>query len=629
VLILPNGQSYRHLNSTTMTFVKNLLPLLLLLPLSSFSQTEFVERVDPPFWWEGMKSEPLQLLVRGKDVGNAEVTFPDGFEAVTEKAESPDYLVINLKKDPVAGKYKLKFKGEDKKKTITYEIKPRTGYRPQGFDQNDVMYLLMPDRFANGNPSNDSRPNLLEKADRSNPGGRHGGDFAGITSKLDYLQDLGINTIWLNPHIINDLPTYSYHGYAMTDHYLSDPRFGTNSEFKKLCDEAHKRDIKIVIDVVLNHFGSNHYTVTNPPFEDWFHYPKSDTFVQSNFRSSALIDAHAAEIDRTKMLNGWFAPTMPDMDHSNPVMLKYINQNCAWWIEYAGVDGIRLDTQPYSHPSAVKAWNNYLKQEYPELKIVGESWLQTIPLSAYFLKGAGAKNNDLYDSGVDYITDFPMQYALRDAFMQNNEWTSGVSKLYYAIAQDYLWANANDRLIFLDNHDLDRYFTQVGEDLNKYKQGLATLFCLHGIPMIYYGAEIGMNGVKAKGDADLREDFPGGWPGDKRDAFTKEGRTDFENEVFDFTQKLIRYRRETEALKNGKTIHFIPDRGTYTIFRMTDQQRVMLILNNNTEAKKVNMDRFAECLKNKVAGKDIFSGEEIKTSGLLEVPAQGFRIVEF
>lgn len=612
---------------STMTFVKTLLLGLIILPFNLLSQTGNIERVDPPFWWENMKTENLQLLVKGDGIANAKVSFPEGFEADYKASESTDYLVIDLKNKPKAGTYKLVFELDGKTKKVNYQIKERNGYRPAGYDQNDVMYLLMPDRFANGNPSNDSHKSTKETVARVKPGGRHGGDFTGIISKLDYLKELGVNVIWLNPFIVNDMDSFSYHGYAMTDHYLSDPRIGTNEEFVKLCDEAHKRDMKIVIDVVLNHFGLYHYTVQNEPYKNWVH--NYDTFTVSNFRASTLIDLHAAEIDRQKMLDGWFAPIMPDVDHNNPVLLKYLNQNTAWWIEYAGVDGIRLDTQPFAEPKAVKAWNDYLKKEYPELKIVGEAWLQTLPLSAYFLKGAGAKNTDFYDSGIDYVTDFPTQYALRDAFTQNNSWTEGISKIYYTIAQDYLWANASDRLTFVDNHDLDRYYTAIGEDPNKFKQGLATLFCLHGIPMIYYGTEIAMKGLKTKGDGYLREDFPGGWPGDERDAFTAEGRTDFENEIFDFVQKLIQYRRSSEPLKKGKTKHFIPDRGTYTLFRMTDQQKVMLVLNNNSTEKTVQMERFAECLKNKTAGKDIFSGETISTSGALTIPAQGFRIIEF
>jgi glycosidase len=405
----------------------------------------------------------------------------------------------------------------------------------KGFDKTDVVYLIMPDRFANGDPSNDDMPGMLEKADRNNTDGRHGGDIKGISSHLDYIADLGVSAIWMNPLLENNNPEYSYHGYAITDFYNVDARFGTNEDYVNLVKSSHEKGLKVIMDMVFNHASIYNWLIEDLPSEDWIH--QFSEYTRSNFRGSTIMDPHASDYDREKFLTGWFDHHMADLNQKNKLFANYLIQNSVWWIEYSGIDGIRIDTQPYSCKEFVTEWSSRVFQEYPEFNVVGEAWQQKESITAYFQKDA--PNRDGYNSGIPSVTDFPMYFAMSKAFNERDGWTEGLAQIYYVLAQDFLYAAPEENLIFCDNHDLDRIYSSLGKNFSKWEMAMATLMTMRGIPMIYYGTEILMTGNAGDGHGFIRKDFPGGWPDDKTDAFTKEGRSKQQNEAFSFLQNLF------------------------------------------------------------------------------------------
>jgi glycosidase len=609
---------------------KLLLLTLILLSLSLCAQVGF-DRIEPPSWWIGMRNMDLQLLVHGKNISLCDVSinYPGIKVRKIHKVENPNYLFIDLSIERKAkpGKATILF-GYQREiiKTVEYELDAREkGSRERkGFNPSDYIYLIMPDRFSNGDTTNDSAPGMLEKADRANPNGRHGGDLAGILNHLVYLDSLGITAIWLNPVLENNMPRYSYHGYAITDFYRIDPRLGSDEDYKKLVIACHSRGIKVIMDMVFNHCGSSHWWMQDLPTSDWIHqFPE---FTRSNFRSETISDPYASDYDKSRMLTGWFDKTMPDLNQHQEFLANYLIQNSIWWIEHSGIDGIRMDTYPYSYPDFMARWMERIMEEYPEFSVVGETWLQKESTTAYWQKDAA--NRDGFNSQLPYVTDFPMHYAIRDAFNEQEGWTTGIARLYYILAQDFLYPDPQKTLVFADNHDLTRFFTSVGEDLDKWKMGMVFLSTTRGVPMIYYGTELLMTGEAETGHGNIRKDFPGGWPADTLNAFEPDGRTGRIRESFDYLSKLVKWRKDKPVIHSGKLKQFVPERDVYTFFRYNDSESVMVIMNNNEEERLMATDRFSECLSGYTKGKDVISGMTYDLTGSIRIPPKSALILE-
>jgi glycosidase len=587
------------------TFIQTILLLTIVVNLSA---QKTIDRIEPPFWWTGMKNTEVQLMVYGNKIAESEVTvnYDNVVVKSVDRVKNSNYLFLNLeiRKDAKPGGIEIVFKKGKKKIKHHYELKEKSE-RTRGFSSSDLIYLAMPDRFANGDPTNDNHKDMLEKADRENPLGRHGGDIKGVIDRLGYLKDMGITALWLNPTLENNQPKYSYHGYAITDFYNTDPRYGTNEDYKRLADELHKRDMKLIMDMIFNHCGSNHWWMKDMPADDW---ANTGPDYRSNFRGSSIADIHASEYDRKKMTQGWFDNHMPDMNQHNPFLAKYLIQNSIWWIEYADLDGIRMDTYPYPFKDFMAEWAKAVHEEYPDFTLLGETWLQRPAFTAYF-SGNNSISGD-FESGLNSTTDFPLYYATKKAFNDGDGWTSGLSSIYYILAQDFLYGNAYNNVIFLDNHDLDRYFSSVGKDLKKLKMGIGFLLTTRGIPMIYYGTEILSTGLEHEGHGHIRKDFPGGWEKDEVNAFTKDGRTKEQNEIFEYISKLAKWRKTSKAVTKGKLTHFAVDNNIYVYLRHTEGEAVMVIINNSDEhSRTLESFKYEEILKDYVMGKDIISGK--------------------
>lgn len=584
----------------------------LLLLYTGFPSTVYSQiRVEPPFWWAGMNNPDLQLLIYADNIADCELEFkyPGLSLSKVNKAENPNYLFLDLTftKDIKPGIVKLTFtKNGETQYTYNYEIRQRQSQSAnrKGFGPSDVIYLLMPDRFANGDPGNDSHPDMLEKADRTNPSGRHGGDIAGIKKNLNYLEDLGVTAIWINPLLENNQPAYTYHGYAITDFYKVDPRYGTNQDYVDLVTAAHQKGLKVIMDMIFNHCGINHWFIKDLPGKGWIH--EFPAFTRSNFRAESLTDPYASEIDRNTMQQGWFDNNMPDLDQRNPFVSKYLIQNSIWWIEYAGLDGIRMDTQPYPYKEIMTDWTKQVFSEYPDFNIVGEAWMQKESMTAYYQKDT--QLGDGYNSGVPSITDFPMYNAITKAFTEPEGWAEGMARIYYVLAQDFLYTNPSYNLIFADNHDLNRFYTTINKDLDAYKMATTFLLTTRGIPSIYYGTEFLMEGEEHKGHGDIRKDFPGGWASDSINYFNETDKSEDQKEAFKHLQTLLNWRKNSKAVSQGTLKHYIPSQGVYVYFREYENERVMVILNNSKEAQSVETARFKEDLRGTVYGKNVLTG---------------------
>ncbi len=588
-----------------------------------------IQRIEPAFWWVGMKNPTLQILIYGKDIASAPATLTyDGVEIIrTEKTENPNYqfIYLNIAATAKAGIVPITFTIGKKKKVINYELKSRVkeGTEFKGFTPADVIYLIMPDRFANGDETNDWLPGMLEKTNRTEPFGRHGGDLKGIEDHLDYMKDMGVTALWLNPVQENNQPKESYHGYAITDFYKIDPRFGTNESYNSLVKKCHDKGLKVVMDMVFNHSGNENWFIKDLPAKDWIHqFPE---YTNSNYRLSTTIDPYASKFDVDKMQQGWFDKHMPDLNQHHPLLATYLIQNSIWWVEHSQLDGIRMDTHPYPYKDFMSRWCKEVMTEYPNLNIVGEVWEDRVLLTSYFQPDS--KNADGYKGYLPSVTDFPLMGALNRAFNEKDGWDEGLTKIYYALIQDAGYTNANNNVIFLDNHDLTRFATTVGSDINKQKMGFAALLTLRGIPQLFYGGEIGMRGDGGN-HGKLRADMPGGWKGDTQNVFTSAGRTPDQNEIFNYLKTLLNWRKDKPVIHSGKLMHYIPENGLYVYFRYNDSESVMVILNNNQEAKTLDTKRFNESLTGFSSGKNIVTHESVANLQNLSLPAKSATILE-
>ncbi|MET1057256.1 MAG: glycoside hydrolase family 13 protein [Pedobacter sp.] len=605
---------------------------LVLLSANTWAQSK-PDHVDPLFWFTGMNNPKLQLLIHGKNIAGytAKLDYPGVKLVELHKVENPNYLFLDLEisADAKAGKFPISFLENGKKKfDYSYELKNRDASpsRIQGVTNKDLIYLLMPDRFANGDPSNDKVKGLKEQTlNRDSMYYRHGGDIQGVMNHLDYFKDLGITTLWMTPEVENDMPKASYHGYAVTDHYKIDPRYGTNALFKAYVDKAHANGLKIIKDIVHNHIGTGHWIFKDMPMKDWVN--QWPVYTQSSYRDEPVMDPHAAEADRKKMLDGWFVPTMPDLNERNPYVQNYLTQNHIWWIEYAGIDGLRLDTYPYNEPAYMADWATKLKAEFPNLSIFGETLVNSVASQAYFTQGNTVNRG--FDTQLPGVTDNMMKNTIYEALNGKSGWTDGIFRLYTVVSQDFLYQDANRNAIFLDNHDMSRFYSMINEDFNKYKSGIALLMTMRGVPQLYYGTEILMKNFSDP-DGLVRSDFPGGWAADKMNKFTAGGRTPKENEAFNYVSKLAHYRKESAALQSGKLIQYVPEDGMYVYFRITPEgsKTVMVILNAEDKVKTLKTERFAAQMKNTAAITNVISGEKFNSTKEITVPAKTTLVLE-
>jgi len=597
---------------------------------SLYSQQITLDRVEPPFWWVGMKNENLQLLVYGKSISltEPEIITPGLSIVKVTKAESPNYLFVDLEVSSGAtpGIYTLLFKKDGQTvQTFDYELKARRAGSAsrKGFDQSDVIYLLFPDRFANGDPGNDSHPEMLEKADRTNPDGRQGGDIQGMINKIDYIKDLGFTSIWHNPLLENNQAKYSYHGYAISNFYRIDPRFGNNDDYLRFIQLSHDKGLKVIKDMIFNHCGSGHWWMNDLPWQDWIN--QFESYTRSNFRAGTVFDPYVSEYDQNLFQRGWFDTNMPDLNQNNPFMINYLTQNSIWWVEYANLDGIRMDTYPYPFKEGMAQWAKRLMDEYPDFTVVAESWLTEPGQVATWQRGD--KLGLGYESHVTHVFDFPMYEAFRFAFNEQQGWNSGLVRFYNLLSQDYFYQNPGEIVIFADNHDGDRIFTKVNEDIRSLKLAMTFLLTTRGVPQIYNGTEIMMAGDEKVGHGDVRKPFPGGWPDDNRDAFTREGRTEQENEIFVHIHTLLNWRKSKPVIHYGRLMHFIPHNNTYIYFRYNETEKVMVILNNSDEEQKIDIRQFAELAGGYSVGVNILDNTTYQLNNL-KVPAKTGFILE-
>ena len=579
--------------------------LLLLLTTTLLSGQDL--RIEPPNWWTGMRGDTLQLMIHGTDAGSLDlaVDAPGVTLERTRGADSPNYLFayLTIGTDAAAGPVRLAF-SRDGRPVTTYDYPLLERERPAdsyaGFDAHDVIYLITPDRFANGDPTNDASDTLRETTvDRAADYARHGGDLRGITDHLDYIDSMGFTAVWPSPVLENDMDDYSYHGYAITDYYRVDPRFGTLADYRALADSARARGVKLIMDQVVNHIGSRHWWMEDLPYEDWLNYQGQAEPTISNHRRTTHQDPYAARVDAEQMTGGWFVGTMPDLNQRNPFLATYLIQNSLWWIETLGLGGVRQDTYPYPDADFMADWSCRIMEEYPNFSIVGEEWSLNPAIVAYWQRGHANPNG--YASCLPSVMDFPLQSALITALNAEETWGTGLVQLYEALANDFQYAAPRDIMVFAENHDMDRLATQLGGDVDHIKMALAYLLTIRGIPQLYYGSEVLIDNDAAPGDHGLiRTDMPGGWAGDSVSAFTGAGLTDQQRDVQDYLHQLLQFRKAHPVIATGETLHFAPHDGTYVYGRYAPDggERIVVVLNKHDEARTLPAETYRELLGN-------------------------------
>lgn len=616
--------------------MKRLLSIFVIfLSMTLFSQ---VEKIEPPFWFAEMHNPELQLMVYGPNVAQYDVAFSNAIQIKDiVKTENPNYLFVTIDtKNIVPGTYELQFLKNKKvvsKKAYEFKARRENSALRKGFDSSDLIYLIMPDRFANGNSNNDSTDNTVEKVNRKELSGRHGGDIQGIINHLDYLDELGVTAIWSTPLLEDNEPVYSYHTYAQSDYYKIDPRFGTNADYKRLAAEMHKRDMKLIMDYVTNHWGSKHWMIKDLPTKDWINYWENgdNGFQRSSYRMTTQFDSNASDADKEACMDGWFDTTMPDINQKNPLVLKYMIQNAIWWVEFADLDGFRVDTYSYNDKDGIAKWTKAIMDEYPNFNIAGEVWMHNQAQIAYWQKDSKVGAIDHYNSHLPTVMDFTLHNAIMTMFSEDEQgWDKGMLKAYENFANDFLYPDINNMFVFAGNHDTNRINEIYGSDLKTYKMIMTLIATVRGIPQVYYGDEIGMVGNKdLKGDGDIRRDFPGGWKGDPENAFIDKGRTAEQSRFFDFSKKLFNWRKNKSVIHTGKTMQFVPENNVYVYFRYHAEDQVMVVINNNPEAQTLNLKRFKEMIKTKKTGKDVISEQPISLENTLAIDGKTAMIIEF
>ncbi len=603
--------------------------------ISSFSlhSTTAQTTASPTFWWAGMKNPELQIMLYGDNIATSEVSLSSNDIRIKEivREDNPNYLFIYVDLSQASAQsFDINLKSGKKVTSIPYTLKARNkeGENVVGFDSSDVLYLIMPDRFANADPTNDVIEGMLESSiDRSEQYARHGGDIQGIVNNLDYIADLGATAVWLNPTQENDMPEGSYHGYAITDYYKIDRRLGSNEEFVSFVEAAHSKGLKVVMDMIFNHCGSHNPLFFDRPSDDWFNN-RSDYF-QTTYKTASVMDPYTSDYELSVAVDGWFTQQMPDLNQRNRNLARYLIQNSIWWIEYAGINGIRQDTHPYADFDFMADWCKEVMTEYPNFNIVGETWLNSNSLISYWQKDSklAAPRN----SNLPSVMDFPLMGLMNKAFdEQTTEWSGGIYNLYDYLTQDFIYPDPMNLLIFLDNHDTSRYNKpgESEENLTRYKQALTFMLTTRGIPQIYYGTEIMMAADKGNGDGTLREDFPGGWSGDSFNAFNRDELTPYQREGFDFTRRLLNWRKDNDVIAKGSLTHYSIQNGVYIYQREYDGKSVVVMLNGNDNPAEIALDIYAEILPQKSA-KDFISGETTTIDDKIVLSERQILLLEF
>lgn len=577
-----------------------------------------------------MVQDTVQLIFHGKNIQQYKLTLESPLSKILQVSTPPNknYLFADvlLSKEQEPGKLVFVFSGLKKKRIeYHYPIAERAKNNgASGIDAGDLIYLVFPDRFANGDPNNDNVDGMKEAyADRKGLKSRHGGDIQGILDHLDYIEGLGATALWINPLLENNQPFESYHGYAATDLYKIDPRFGSNELYQTLVKKCHERDIKMIWDVVYNHWGNENDLFIDLPDSNWIHwFPE---FTRTSYRAEVLMDPYASQSDKNQMTNAWFDKHMPDLNQQDPHLAKFLIQNSIWWIEYAGIDAFRIDTYAYPDQLFMKKLNESIRLEYPDFVLFGETWVQGTPVQAWFTEQVAF--NKAYNSSLHGVTDFQLYYAINKGLTENFGWEEGFRRIELTLAQDVIYHNPNMLVTFLDNHDLSRFYSMMNENMENYKMGLALIYTLRGIPSIYYGTEILMKNY-ADPDAKVREDFPGGWPGDPANKFIAAGRNDKEQEAFEFCKKLGQWRKANPWIANASLKQFVPTDDTYVYFRIAESKMLMCAYNGNNEKKDIETLRFSECLENKKSGRDILSGMKVSVGDKLSLGPNSFLLIE-
>ncbi len=585
--------------------------LVLLLNMNEASSQ--LDRIEPPFWWSGMQRPTLEILFYGNDIAAYQPSSEDIKIKKVDRTTNPNYLFVTVEtaQQPTTSSVFTFSKENAPDITVTYEFRERRegSAARKGFDASDLIYLIMPDRFANGDPSGDSHPEMQENADRSQQGGRHGGDLRGIIDHLDYIENLGATAIWSTPMCEDNDSQGSYHGYAQSDVYRIDPRIGTNEEYLELSNGLHQRGMKLIMDYVTNHWGLEHWMIKDMPDEDWVH--NFSEYRQTNHRMTTQLDPYASERDLKDCIEGWFVPSMPDLNQTHPKMLTYLIQNALWWIEYANLDGLRVDTYSYNNRETISQWTKAIMDEYSSFNIVGEIWMHHQAQIAFWQKNSkiGALQN--YNSYLPSIMDFTLHDAIIEVFdEQEPQWNSGMVQVYENFVNDFLYPDTHNIMVFAENHDTRR-INEIYPDIADYKIIMSLIATIRGIPQVYYGSEIGMRGRKSQGDGDIRRDFPGGWPEDELNAFEISGRDEIQNQYYDFSARLFNWRKKSEVIHRGEMTHYTPEENVYVYFRSLADQTVMVVLNPNKDSRELDPERFHESIEKYTKGLDLISEEVI------------------
>ena len=606
-------------------------PGLVFLCLSARVLSGPIDRVEPPFWWQGFEHTELQLLVHGHGISgfNASIDYPGISINRVEHVDSANYLFLYLDIDAAAepGKFDLVFENDDLRATHSYELHEKNADpgHAKGFSPADVIYLITPDRFANGDPANDSIADLEDKLNRDDDYGRHGGDLAGIEGSIDYLADMGFTAIWLNPILENAMPRASYHGYATTDFYKVDPRFGSNEQYRDFVATAKSKGLGVIMDMIVNHSGSEHWLLDDLPSSDWLNFP-DDRPITSHARTTNQ-DPYASDYDKAAHADGWFSKMMPDLNQRNPLLADYLTQNAIWWIEYLGISGIRMDTHPYPDKHYLSEWSRRVMQEYPDLNLTGEEWSGNPAIVSYWQRGKA--NHDDYVSDMPSMLDFPLQIAIREALTADEPSRGSVwTPAYEMLGNDFLYPDPGNLVIFPDNHDMSRIYTQVDEDFDLFRMAIVYYLTMRGIPTFYYGTEVLMSHPGTESHGAIREEFPGGWDDHTRNAFTGEGLSDNEIRAQRLMRQLLNWRKDKAVIHTGRLMQFTPIKNVYAYFRYNDQDSVMVVFNRGEDAASLDMTRFAERLGDAQTAEDVITGKRYGIQGSIQLEPRSAMILE-
>lgn len=600
------------------------------IPLASVAQSGV--RVEPANWWVGMKYHQVELLVHAEKLAGttAVINYPGVKILRVAQVDSPNYLFVTIDIDANAkpGQFPIEFVRDGKvEHRAQYSLLPRAknSAQRQGFSPKDAIYLITPDRFANGNPANDAMPGMLEQPNRAYKGGRHGGDIAGMEQQLDYIARMGFTQIWPNPLTENNMEKYSYHGYAATDLYKIDARYGSNEEFQRFVQKAQQKGIGVIQDIVLNHIGSNHWWMKDLPAKDWLNFPAE--YKETNHRRTTVQDPYAAPVDKELFVSGWFVPTMPDLNQRNPHLATYLIQNSLWWVEYAGLSGIREDTYGYADQQFLSRWAKTIMDEYPNFNIVGEEWSPNPAVVAHWQRGK--VNASGHVPHMPSVMDFPIHETLREVLHEAEGWDKGWVRLYEMLGNDFIYPDPFNLVIFPENHDTSRLYSYLNEDVDLFKTALIYLATMRGIPQFYYGSEVLMTSPRERDDGAVRADMPGGWQGDSKNAFTGKGLTTKERDMQDFTKKLLNWRKQATVVHQGQLQHFSPGDGFYAYVRYTDEQVVLVILNKNAQEKTLSLKPYGEFIGANTKARNVLTGKTLRLGDSLSLPAKTSVILEF